>query len=243
MAEDMIRAEGLTKEYGNFLAISEVSFQVRSGTVAAFLGPNGAGKSTTMKILTGYLSPTRGQAWIGGINVADDRLAVAGKVGYLPENGPLYEDMTPMGLLRFFGEARGVAALGGRIDAVIEACALQSVRHKRIDKLSRGFRQRVCLSQALLHEPEVLILDEPTSGLDPNQARQVRDTLKTLSAKTTILLSTHLMQEVTAMADQVIVIDQGRIRFDGTPKEFEKPGESLEEVFYELTRGEVAGGQ
>jgi ABC-2 type transport system ATP-binding protein len=242
MTDEMIRAEKLTKNYGNFAAITDVSFTVKAGKVAAFLGPNGAGKSTTMKILTGYLTATSGRAWIAGLDTAEQRIEVARKVGYLPENGPLYMDMTPLGMLKFFAEARGLKGAGAResVDTAIESCGLQSVRNKRIDKLSRGFRQRTCLAQALLVKPEVLILDEPTSGLDPNQTRSVRDTLRGLGGRTTVLLSTHLMQEVKAMADQVLVIHQGRLVFDGAPDAFEKGAGGMEEAFHLLTRKKEA---
>ena len=169
----MIEAKGLSKQFGNFLAVRDVSFQIPKGQVVAFLGPNGAGKSTTMRLLTGFIAPTKGSARIAGIDVQEDRIAAAECLGYLPENGPLYPDMTPRALLRFFGSARGMAgqALTDRIDAVVDRCSLQSVAEKPIGKLSKGYRQRVSMAQALLHDPEVLILDEPTSGLDPNQIR------------------------------------------------------------------------
>ena len=168
-APAMIEAQGLSKYYGSFAAIQNVSFQVHQGEVVAFLGPNGAGKSTTMKLLTGYLAPSAGQALIAGHDMATDRLAGAARLGYLPENGPLYPDMTPRGLLNFFADARGLTGQRKRerIDAVVELCALGSVIGKPIGKLSRGYRQRVGMAQVLLHEPDVLILDEPTAGLDP----------------------------------------------------------------------------
>ena len=172
----MIEAVGLTKYYGEFVAVRNVSFAVSTGEVVAVLGPNGAGKSTILKILTGFLAPSDGHARVAGIDIAQDRLAAAEKIGYLPENGPLYLDMTPDDLLEFFGQARGMspARRRERIAAVVELCSLEQVAGKRIGKLSRGYRQRIGLAQAMLHEPEVLILDEPTSGLDPNQIREVR---------------------------------------------------------------------
>ena len=193
----MIEADGLSKFYGIFAATREVSFKVYKGEVVAFLGPNGAGKSTTMKILTGYLSPSQGVARIAGFDMNTDRLAGSRKLGYLPETGPLYPEMTPYSLLDFFAEARGMnkATKRYRIEKAVDLCALSSVIYKPISKLSKGYRQRVGMAQALIHEPDVLILDEPTSGLDPNQIRGVRQTMKRLGQEKTILLSTHILQE------------------------------------------------
>jgi ABC-2 type transport system ATP-binding protein len=234
----MIEAEGLTKFYGTFPAIRDVSFKVPAGQVAAFLGPNGAGKTTTMKILTGFLSPTSGTARIAGFEVATRRLQAAERLGYLPENGPLYLDMTPLSLLRFFGEARGMAParLAQRIEEVTTLLSLKKVLEKPIYQLSRGYKQRCGMAQALLHEPDVLIMDEPTSGLDPNQIRDVRKTIRDLGKSKTILLSTHILQEVEAVADRVLFIHAGQIVFDGTPAEMKARGPSLDDVFYDLTK-------
>ncbi len=190
----MIRAIGLSKYYGRFKAVDQLSFSIAAGEIVAFLGPNGAGKSTTMKLLTGYLAPSAGRAEVCGHDIATDRLAVANRVGYLPENGPLYGDMTPRSLLRFFAEARGLsgARMRQRIEAVTHLCDLGTVFNKPVGKLSKGYRQRVGMAQAMLHEPEVLIMDEPTAGLDPNQIRGVRETIRKLGK--TILLSTHILQ-------------------------------------------------
>jgi ABC-2 type transport system ATP-binding protein len=233
----MIQAEKLSKVYGSFQALKDVSFSIPRGQVAAFLGPNGAGKTTTMKILTGFLSPTSGVARIAGYDVSVDRLAAAEKLGYLPENGPLYQDMTPVSLLQFFGEARGMAPgrLRDRIEAVTTLLSLKSVLEKPIHKLSKGYRQRCGMAQALLHEPDVLIMDEPTSGLDPNQIRDVRATIRELGKSKTILLSTHILQEVEAVADRVLFVHAGGIVFDGTPQEMKARGPSLDEVFHQLT--------
>ena len=232
-----IEAIGLSKLYGRFAAIRDVSFAVPTGQVAAFLGPNGAGKSTTMKILTGYLTPSDGTARIGGLNVAEARIEAVEKLGYLPENGPLYPEMTPLELLRFFGEARGMdpAHMGSRIDAVVSECALEQALEKPIHKLSKGYRQRVGMAQALLHEPEILILDEPTSGLDPNQIHDVRALIRKLAESKTVLLSTHILQEVEAVSDRVLLINEGRIVFDGTPQEM-ADGDDLETAFRRLTQ-------
>jgi gliding motility-associated transport system ATP-binding protein len=235
----MIEAVGLSKFYKDFAAIRDVTFSVPQGQVAAFLGPNGAGKSTTMKILTGYLAPSAGHARVAGVDVNADRIGAAERLGYLPENGPLYPDMTPLSLLRFFGRARGLsgARLQQRLDAVITRCALEAVVEKPIQKLSKGYRQRVGMAQVLLHEPDVLIMDEPTSGLDPNQIRQVRETIRELGRDKTILLSTHILQEVEAMADRIIFINRGRVVFDGTPAEMQAGWPSLDEAFHSLTEG------
>ncbi len=233
----MIEAQGLSKYYGNFAAVEDVTFQVSQGEVVAFLGPNGAGKSTTMKLLTGYLAPSAGTARIAGHDMATDRLAGSARLGYLPENGPLYLDMTPRGLLRFFADARGLsgARKRERIDAVVELCSLQSVIGKPVGKLSRGYRQRVGMAQVLLHEPDVLILDEPTAGLDPNQIHEVRETIRKLGKSKTILLSTHILQEVEAMAGRALFINEGRLVFDGPISDLIQGGHHLDERFRELT--------
>ena len=233
----MIEAQGLSKYYGSFAAIQNVSFQVHQGEVVAFLGPNGAGKSTTMKLLTGYLAPSAGRALIAGHDMATDRLEGAARLGYLPENGPLYPDMSPRDLLNFFADARGLTGQRKRqrIDAVIELCALQAVIGKPIGKLSRGYRQRVGMAHVLLHEPDVLIMDEPTAGLDPNQIHEVRETIRKLGENKTILLSTHILQEVDAMATRVLFIDESRLKYDGTIADLTKDGHPLDEHFRQLT--------
>ncbi|HEY8378165.1 MAG TPA: ATP-binding cassette domain-containing protein [Nannocystis sp.] len=231
-----IRAENLSKIYGDFAALHSVTFQVRQGTVAAFLGPNGAGKSTTMKILTGYLAPTSGRAEVLGLDPTDpeQRIALAQRLGYLPENGPLYADMTPRETLEFFGRVRGLGAnLSAAIERVVHQCAIKEVFDKPVGKLSKGFRQRVGMAQALLHDPEILILDEPTSGLDPLQIREARQLIRELGKTKTILLSTHILQEVEAVASEVIMIGEGRLVFTGTLDEL-RAGGSLEQRFYAL---------
>jgi ABC-2 type transport system ATP-binding protein len=237
MSEVMIKAVGLTKRYGPLAAVDDVSFAIDRGQVVAFLGPNGAGKSTTMKILTGFIAPSHGRAEIAGIDVRTDRAKAQAKIGYLPENGPLYPEMTPRSLLKFFGSARGMDGerLGPRIEEVIRLCALGQVVEKPISKLSKGYRQRVGMAHALLHEPEVLILDEPTAGLDPNQIHEVRGLIRELGRANTIFLSTHILQEVEAVADRVIFIHEGRIVFDGTIEQFRASSGSLDERFRELS--------
>ncbi len=234
----MIEAVDLCKHYGSFAAIDHLTFTIRRGEVVAFLGPNGAGKSTTMRVLTGYLAPTSGTARLCGIDVVTDRVRAVERLGYLPENGPLYPEMTPRELLSFFGEARGMnrARLRERIDFVTNECALHELLDKPIGTCSKGQKQRVGMAQALLHDPEVMIMDEPTTGLDPNQIKHARELVKKLGETRTILLSTHLFQEVEAMAGRVLLVNDGRIAFDGTPAEFKaRGGGQMDQAFHALT--------
>ncbi len=237
--EPMIEAVDLCKHYGSFAAVDHLSFTIRRGEVVAFLGPNGAGKSTTMKVLTGYLAPTSGTARLCGLDVVTDRVRAAEKLGYLPENGPLYPEMTARELLSFFGEARGLSAqrLAERIAFVTKECDLVDLLDKPIGTCSKGQKQRVGMAQALLHDPEVLIMDEPTTGLDPNQIRHVRELVKKLGETRTILLSTHLFQEVEAMAGRVLLVSEGKLAFDGTPAEFKaRGGGQMDQAFHNLTK-------
>ena len=232
----MIEARGLSKYYGPFVAVDDISFSVPQGQVVAFLGPNGAGKTTMMRMLTGYLAPSAGDAAIAGFDVRTHRIEASRQLGYLPENGPLYPDMTPLELLTFFGEAREIetATLKRRIADVVDLCALQLVIEKPIGKLSRGLKQRVGLAQALLHDPAILIMDEPTAGLDPNQIRQFRENIQRLGRTKTVLISTHILHEAEATADRVLLVNNGRLVFNGTLSELEEDG-SIEEPFYRLT--------
>ncbi|MEZ6130616.1 MAG: ATP-binding cassette domain-containing protein [Planctomycetaceae bacterium] len=234
----MIEARGLSKFYGEFAATQDVTFTVPRGQVCAFLGPNGAGKSTTMKMLTGYLSPSAGDAFLAGHDVGLDRIKASEHLGYLPENGPLYTEMTPEGMLRYIGEVRGVSGrdLADRMAWVADKCSLNEVWHKPIAKLSRGFRQRVGMAHAMLHDPDVLILDEPTSGLDPNQVHGVREMITELAQTKTILLSTHILQEVRAICARVVMINNGRIVFDGPTSDLGSNETQMEERFRELTK-------
>ncbi len=204
-----------------------------------------------MKILTGFLSASEGTALIGGLDIRKDRIRAVKKLGYLPENGPLYDDMTPKDLLKFFGEVRGLRdkKLRDRIDFVVDLCKLQEVFEKPIGKLSRGYRQRVGLAHALLHDPEVLIMDEPTAGLDPNQIRDFRSNIGQLGESKTILISTHILQEADAIAQRILLVNDGKLMFDGTPGELSKDG-TLESAFCRLTdprvsqaAGNAGGGQ
>ena len=226
----------LSKYYGPFVAVEDVSFSIPQGQIVALLGPNGAGKTTIMRMLTGYLAPSSGTAVVAGFDVHQDRRAMARQVGYLPENGPLYLDMTPVESLRFFGEVRGLSRsqLQERIDVVTGQCDIRQILDKPIGKLSKGLRQRVGMAQALLHDPAVLIMDEPTAGLDPIQIRHFRLHVRELGREKTLLVSTHILQEVEAIADRVIVIHKGQLVFNDTAKEFAAHG-SIEAFFHELT--------
>lgn len=234
----MIYAHNLTKIYGRFIATENVSFRISRGEIACFLGPNGAGKSTTMKMLTGFLAPTSGCASIAGFDMCSERIAGARKLGYLPENSPLYPDMTPESLLRFFAELRQIPKKERkkRIDSVVDLCELQSVFRRPIGRLSRGYRQRVGMAQALLHDPDVVILDEPTAGLDPNQIQHVRNAIRRIGQTKTVLLSTHILQEVRAVASRVVFVSDGRVVFDGTVDQFGKDADDFDIKFRELTR-------
>ena len=238
----MIEALGLSKYYGDFAAIRDVSFKIHQGEVVAFLGPNGAGKSTTMKLLTGYLAPSTGTARIAGHDMADRPAGRRSPAGLPAGERPAvsrHDAPHAARILRRCARACPAAASGERIEAVVDQCALGAVIGKPIGKLSKGYRQRVGMAQVLLHEPDVLILDEPTAGLDPNQIREVRDTIRRLGESKTILLSTHILQEVEAMASRVLFINEGRLRYDGTPAELTRDGKPLDEHFHELTASEA----
>jgi len=216
----LIDVQGLTKLYGERTAIEDVSFAVPKGQVMGFLGPNGAGKSTTMRILTGYIGATSGSANVAGFDVFADSLEVRRRVGYLPETAPLYDEMRVRAFLDFVCKIRRVppSRRGARIDAALDSCGLQDRRDDVIGRLSKGLRQRVGLAQAIVHEPELLILDEPTSGLDPAQTRETRDLIKRLGRERTVVLSSHVLSEVEATCERVVIINQGRIVADGTPQ-------------------------
>jgi len=233
----MIQTNNLCKYYGQFAAVSELNLDVPACQVCALLGPNGAGKSTTMKLLTGFLAPTRGSIRIAGHDMRTDRLAAAKHIGYLPENGPLYLEMTPKSALKYHGRVHGLSGgrLRQRMDYVLEKCSLAEVWNKTIGKLSRGFRQRVGMAQALLHDPKILILDEPTSGLDPNQLVGIRQLIKDLGQEKTVLLSTHVLQEVEAICERVLLIHNGRLVFDGDRREAAESGAGLEQFFHQRT--------
>ncbi len=217
----MIQVENVTKRYGPTLAVSDLSFEVQKGEILGFLGPNGAGKTTTMRIITGYLPPTEGRVRVAGFDVAEDPLEVKKRIGYLPELPPVYPDMTVTEYLDFVGRIKGVARgdLKKRVDEVSEKTSVTDVRDRQIGKLSKGYRQRVGLAQALIHNPDVLILDEPTAGLDPKQIIETRELIKGLAGLHTIVLSTHILPEVSKTCQRVVVINAGRIAAVGTPDE------------------------
>ncbi len=215
----MIEVRSLTKKYGAERAVDGISFNVDRGEVLGFLGPNGAGKSTTMKVITCFLPPTEGTVVVDGDDVRQQPLEVRRKIGYLPENTPLYHDMTTYDYLRFVAEMRSIPAVeqSDRIAEMVDVCGLETVLGKRIEALSKGFRQRVGLAQAMIHNPPILILDEPTSGLDPNQIVEIRELIKTVGREKTVILSTHILSEVQASCDRVLIINRGRLVADGTP--------------------------
>ena len=217
----MIVVDALSKQFGQFQAVDEISFEVQRGEVVGFLGPNGAGKSTTMKMLTCYLPPTSGNAEVNGFSINSQRLQVQEQIGYLPESAPSYNEMQVEEFLSFIGEVRGYTGseLRRRVGRVLELTSLQEARKQIIDTLSKGFRQRTCLAQALIHDPPVLILDEPTDGLDPNQKHEVRELIRRMSEERTILVSTHILEEVEAVCTRALIISEGRLVGLGTPDE------------------------
>ncbi|GAB3919700.1 ATP-binding cassette domain-containing protein [Mucilaginibacter myungsuensis] len=231
-----IQVTDLTKVYGAQKAVDGISFSAGKG-VLGFLGPNGAGKSTTMKILTGYLPQTSGTAEVAGFDVNSKSLEVRSRIGYLPENNPLYQDMYVKESLAFIAGVHGMKDPQARIQEVIELTGLTPEQHKKIGQLSRGYRQRVGLAQAILHDPEVLVLDEPTSGLDPNQLIGIRQLIRDLGQTKTIILSTHIMQEVEAVCDHVVIISKGRIVANDTLKGLTDAhgGKTLEQIFISVT--------
>lgn len=220
----MIQAKGLSMQYGPVKALEDVSFDVNDGEIVALLGPNGAGKSTCMKILTTYLHPTKGTATVAGFDILENPLEARANIGYLPETLPLYMDMEVRSYLKFVGHARGLSGskLKERTDLVLEECALTPMYRKVIRELSKGYKQRTALAQSLIHDPAVIILDEPTSGLDPHQILEIRDLIRKLAKGRTVLLSTHIMQEVEASADRVIIVSRGNLIANGTVDELRK---------------------
>ncbi|WP_417516138.1 ABC transporter ATP-binding protein [Minwuia sp.] len=215
----MLEVTGLVRRFGSFTAVDGIGFSVARGEVLGFLGPNGAGKSTTMKMITGFLGPTEGSIRVAGVDALADPIAAKRKIGYLPEGAPAYPDMTPAGYLDFIAEVRGLkgAERKRRIGEMVERIELQHVLHQPIETLSKGFKRRVGLAQALLHDPEILILDEPTDGLDPNQKHQVRDLIRELSPGKAIIISTHILEEVSAVCSRAMIIAHGKVVADGTP--------------------------
>ncbi len=216
-----LSVENLTKNYGHQKAVDEISFGLKTGEVLGFLGPNGAGKSTTMKIITCFMAPTHGDVKADGVSVFEEPYDFKRKIGYLPENTPLYTDMFIIDYLQFVARLQGISRehIPERIQKMLDSCGLNDEKHKKIGELSKGYKQRVGLAQAMIHDPEVLILDEPTTGLDPNQIVEIRELIKYLGKEKTILLSTHILPEVEAISDRILIINQGQITADGTPEE------------------------
>lgn len=239
-----LRVMNLTKNFGKLIAVDNVSFTAAQGEVVGFLGPNGAGKSTTMKMITGFLTPSSGTAYIGGYDIIEQPIAAKKLFGYLPEGAPSYPDMTVKSFISFIADIRGIDAEQKefKIAQVINKVNLQSVLHQRIDTLSKGFKRRLGLAQALIHDPSVLILDEPTDGLDPNQKREVRNLITEMAKDKVIILSTHILEEVEAVCDRVIVVAAGKIILDSTPDELVRKSTTqstvvaLEEVFIRIAK-------
>jgi ABC-2 type transport system ATP-binding protein len=238
-----IEVSNLTKYYGEQAAVNNITFEVKRGEIVGFLGPNGAGKSTTMKMITGYIPMTRGQIKVCGMEVTTDSLDTRRKIGYLPENNPLYLDMYVKEYLAFVGKLYKIKNVKDRVEEMIKAVGLEVEQNKKIGMLSKGYRQRVGLAQAIIHDPEVLILDEPTSGLDPNQLVEIRELIKKIGKEKTVMLSTHIMQEVEAICDRVVIIKKGEIVADGKTSEL-NDGDDFVTVYaefdMELSRNQLA---
>lgn len=235
----MIEIKNLQKSFGDFRAVDGVSFSVKPGEVLGFLGPNGAGKSTTMRMITGFLAPSGGEVLIAGTDVKVAPIAAKKRIGYLPEGAPLYSDMSPRNLLEFIAEAREVPAAerAKRIEEIAAKVHITGVLDQQIETLSKGYKRRVGLAQAIIHDPEILILDEPTDGLDPNQKHEVRQLIEEMSKDKVIILSTHILEEVDAVCTRAIIITHGKVVYDGTPSELKErsPSGRLDEVFREIT--------
>lgn len=234
----MIEIKDLVKKFDKVKVLDHISFTVNKGEILGFLGPNGAGKSTTMKIITSFWSPNSGSVIIDGVKVSQDSIATRTKIGYLPETVPLYEDMKVYEYLKFIAEIRKIKKedINSRIKDVIESCGLQKVVRKPIEELSKGYRQRVGLAQAIIHEPDILILDEPTTGLDPNQIVEIRDLIKKIGKEKTVIFSTHILSEVSATCDRVIIINNGKIVGEGSPEELTK-NSGQKEIIYVKIKG------
>jgi ABC-2 type transport system ATP-binding protein len=232
----MIEIKNLTKKFGSNVVLDDISFEVKKGEILGFLGPNGAGKSTTMKIITSFWSPTKGSVKIDNLDVTTDSLATRTKIGYLPETVPLYDDMRTYEFLKFIAEVRGIAKndTKDRIREVVKLCGLEKVLRKPIDELSKGYRQRLGLAQAIMHNPDILILDEPTTGLDPNQIVEIRNLIKELGKEKTVIFSTHILGEVSATCDRVIIINSGKIVAEGKPDELAQKAGGHELIYVKI---------
>lgn len=239
-AEVLISVADLTKHYGPIRAVDGISFEVRRGDVLGFLGPNGAGKTTAMKMITGFLEPDRGSVTVAGIDVGADRLAVSRRIGYLPEDAPAYGEMSVEAFLKFIAEAREIEAADEAIEAVLETAHLRSVRGQTVETLSKGYKRRVGLAQALIHDPDVLILDEPTDGLDPNQKAVVQDLISSLSSDRCIVLSTHILDEAERVCNRAVILSEGRILVDSTPEDLVSQAPGHNAVRFRVTQGDAA---
>lgn len=235
-----IVVENITKRYGMQRAVDNVSFTVKTGEILGFLGPNGAGKSTTMKAITCYHAPDDGDIKVGGKSIKDAPEAIKQSIGYLPESNPLYLDMPVINYLRFIAMVHGIekTKINDRIREMVEVCGLEGEKHKKIGELSKGYRQRIGLAQALIHDPEVLVLDEPTTGLDPNQIVEIRELIRKIGRKKTVLLSSHILAEVEATCDRILIINQGKIVADGSPVELRKKAQGKEILKVGIEGGE-----
>jgi ABC-2 type transport system ATP-binding protein len=240
----MLEIRNLSKKFGAFTAVDRVSFEVAPGEVLGFLGPNGAGKSTTMKMITGFLAPTAGTAIVAGFDIRRQPLEAKRRIGYLPEGAPAYPDMTPAGFLDFVAAVRGLrgAEARRRIDEAVAHASLGEVMYQPIETLSKGFKRRVGIAQAILHDPEILVMDEPTDGLDPNQKHEVRALIEAMAPRKAIVLSTHILEEVDAVCTRAIIGARGRIVADGTPAELAgmTPTGRLDDMFRAVTSREAA---
>ncbi len=232
----MIQVKNLSKHFGPKAAVQDVSFEVKRGEVLGFLGPNGAGKSTTMRMITGYIPPTSGEVFVAGLDMLEKPIEAKRCIGYLPENAPLYSDLTVESFLSFIAEMRGLRGAAGKkaVDHAVDTCFLQSVRQQSVDTLSKGFRHRTCLAQAILHDPEILIMDEPTDGLDPNQKHEVRGLIKRMGEDKAIIFSTHILEEVEAACTRAIIISNGSIVANGTPDELKARADGAGAVRFSL---------
>lgn len=233
--------ENLTKRYGNQKAVDNISLKVATGEILGFLGPNGAGKTTTMKIITNFIAADEGEVYIGGKSLKDDPLEIKRHIGYLPENNPLYQDMPVVDYLEFCARINGIEKLkvGSRVTEMIRITGLNNEKHKKISELSKGYRQRVGLAQAMIHDPEILILDEPTSGLDPNQIAEIRRLIRELGREKTVILSTHILPEVEATCDRIFIINKGRLVADGTADSLRKKAQGSDILRIRIEDGEI----
>jgi ABC-2 type transport system ATP-binding protein len=236
-----IVVENLTKRYGAQKAVDNISFKVRTGEILGFLGPNGAGKTTTMKAITTYLHPDQGNIYLGNYSIHKDQDKIKENIGFLPEDNPLYEDMPVLDYLRFVAKLHkiGKEDIDDKILQVVNTCGLEAEKHKKISELSKGYRQRVGLAQALIHSPEVLILDEPTVGLDPNQIKEIRELIKKIGREKTVILSSHILAEVEATCDRILIINKGKIVADGSTEELRRKAQGREILKVTITEGDV----